>query len=92
LFSGGVLGLFLLSLVSQRAGPAAAAAAVICGVCAMVWMALPTLASTLDFTLPALLRNPLHTKMTLVVGTLTIFVVGLGTALVRPSPTTTPRV
>ncbi len=91
LFSGGVLGLFLLSLVSRRAGPVAGATAVACGVAVMAWMALPSLESTLKITLPALLRNPLHANMTIVVGTLTIFVVGLVVSLLRPEPAT-PRV
>jgi SSS family solute:Na+ symporter len=73
LFSGGVLGLFLLSLVSRRAGPVAGAAAALCGVLVMAWMALPGL----KIAIPGLPTNPLHANMTLVVGTITIFFVGL---------------
>jgi SSS family solute:Na+ symporter len=91
LFSGGVLGLFLLTLVSRRAGPAAGAIGVTCGAAAMLWMALPTLEGTLNFELPRLLRNPLQAKLTIVVGTLTIFVVGLVAARVRPEPAPPPR-
>ena len=72
IFSGGVLGLFLLGLVSRRADRAAAATGVILGVLVIVWMTLPKL-----IDVPEPLRNPLHTHMTIVVATLTIFLVGL---------------
>lgn len=85
-FSGGVLGLFALSLVSRRAGPLAGAVAVLCGVTVMVWMALPKL----KIELPGLLRNPLHANMTIVVGTLTILIVGLVMRVLRPEPSKSP--
>lgn len=77
LFSGGVLGLFLLGLVSRRADKVSGALAVIIGVLVITWMTLPALAGALKIELPPLLRNPLHANMTIVVGTLTIFLVGL---------------
>ncbi len=77
LFSGGVLGLFLLGLVSRRADNAAGALGVIIGVLVITWMTLPALAAAISWPLPRLLRNPLHANMTIVVGTLTIFLVGL---------------
>jgi SSS family solute:Na+ symporter len=78
LFSGGVLGLFLLGLVCRRADKVAAAIAVTLGALAMIWMSLPSL-----FTLPPQFRNPMHANMTLVVGTATIFVVGTGLTILR---------
>lgn len=77
LFSGGVLGLFLLGLVSRRADNAAGALGVIIGVLVITWMTLPSLAKALGRKVPRLLENPLHANMTIVVGTLTIFLVGL---------------
>jgi SSS family solute:Na+ symporter len=44
----------------------------------MIWMALPSL----EIELPGLMPNPLHANMTIVVGTLTIFLVGLATSFV----------
>ncbi len=71
-FSGGVLGLFLLGLVSRRPDRTAAAIAVAVGAIVIVWMSLPSL-----FDVPAGIRNPLHPNMTIIVATATIFVVGL---------------
>ena len=76
LFSGGVLGLFLLGLVS-RADNVAGAIGVTVGVLVITWMTLPALAETMGRELPQLLANSLHANMTIVVGTLTIFLVGL---------------
>jgi solute:Na+ symporter, SSS family len=78
MFSGGVLGLFLLGLICRKADNVAGAIAVVVGVLVIVWMSLPSL---LD--VPAWLRNPLHANLTIVVGTLTIFLVGLAVAEIR---------
>jgi SSS family solute:Na+ symporter len=72
IFSGGVLGLFLLGMLSRRANHVAGAVAVVIGALVIVWMVLPQL-----FDVPPALRNPLHANLTIVVGTLTIFFVGL---------------
>jgi SSS family solute:Na+ symporter len=74
IFSGGVLGLFLLGMIS-RAGNAAALTAVLVGVLAIVWMTLSTTERWPDQL--SHLRNPMHTLMTTVVGTLAILLVGL---------------
>jgi SSS family solute:Na+ symporter len=89
IFSGGMLGLFLLGMIS-RAGNAAAITAVFVGVLGIVWMTL----STADRWPDGLshLRNPMHSYMTTVVGTLTILLIGLllairrKTAANRPAP------
>jgi SSS family solute:Na+ symporter len=72
MFSGGVLGLFLLGQISRRANNAAAAIGVTMGALVIVWMSLPGLIDVPDY-----LRNPLHTNLTIVVGTLAIFLVGI---------------
>jgi SSS family solute:Na+ symporter len=74
IFSGGVLGLFLLGMIS-RAGNAAAVTAVIVGVLAIVWMTLGTTNRWPENL--SHLRNPMHTLMTTVVGTLAILLVGV---------------
>jgi SSS family solute:Na+ symporter len=84
LFSGGVLGLFILGLAT-RADNAAGAVCVIVGVLVITWMTLPALAKPLAWEVPRLLTNPLHANMTIVVGTLTIFLVGLLATQTRPN-------
>jgi len=71
-FAGGVLGLFLLGIVSHRAGNRVAAIAVTMGVVTIGWMSL----SPNSEWLPASLRCPLETKLAIVVGTVLIFLVG----------------
>jgi solute:Na+ symporter, SSS family len=73
IFAGGMVGLFLLGVISRRAGNPAAATGVLTGVLAIVWMTL----SLETQLLPEPLRSPLHSYMTIVVGTLTILLVGL---------------
>ncbi|MBP82725.1 MAG: sodium:solute symporter [Verrucomicrobiales bacterium] len=69
IFSGGILGLFLLGLIVKKAKNATAATAVAIGVLVIFWMSAPWL--------PENLRPALHGNLTIVVGTLTIFLVGL---------------
>lgn len=73
IFSGGMLGLFLLGMIARRAGNAAAAVGVTAGVLVITWM---TLSSNIPDSL-AYLRSPFHGFMTTVVGTLTILLVGV---------------
>ncbi|MEP6676736.1 MAG: sodium:solute symporter [Ferruginibacter sp.] len=73
IFAGGMLGLFLLGIISRRTKNHAAATAVIIGVIVILWM-------TLSGYLPekyAFLKNPLHENMIIVIGTLSIFLTGL---------------
>ena len=79
IFSGGVLGLFLLGLLCRKATSPAAGIAVCLGVLVILWMSLPEL-KWIDA--PASLRLPLHTSLTMVVGTLTVFLVGATLAAV----------
>ena len=74
IFSGGMLGLFILGMIS-RAGNAAATCAVLIGVLVIVWMSLSPTKNWPESL--SHLSNPMHSFMTTVVGTLTILLVGL---------------
>ena len=76
IFAGGMLGLFLLGLISRRANNAGALAGVIVGVLVICWMTFPDL-------LPEALRSPFHVHMITVIGTLTIFGVGVACSRAR---------
>lgn len=88
IFSGGMVGLFLLGMISRRAGNPAAVTGVILGVLTIVWMTL----SPTDRWPESLasLRSPFHQFMVIVVGTLVILLVGLLVSrfadLANPSP------
>ena len=84
IFSGGMLGLFLLGRISRRARSPAATTAVISGVLVILWMTLslsPNWPKALEF-----LRSPMHSFMTIVVGTLVILLVGLLVSRFRGRP------
>jgi SSS family solute:Na+ symporter len=73
IFAGGMLGLFLLGIISRRTKSAEAFTATLIGIIIILWM-------TFSSYIPAkyeFLRNPLHKNMVIVVGTLTIFLAGL---------------
>jgi len=73
IFSGGMLGLFLLGMISRKTQNAEALTATIIGVLVILWMTFSTaLPDDYDF-----LRNMLHSNMIVVIGTLTIFLSGL---------------
>jgi len=70
IFSGGMLGLFLLGLLSRRAASAQAVVGMIAGLLVIIW-------ATFSRNLDEPLANSLHAFMTTVLGTLTIFFVGV---------------
>lgn len=74
IFSGGMLGLFLLGYFAKKATNTDAAIAVAVGILVILWMSL----SPLYFNEGGLLcfRSNLHTQLTIVVGTTVIFLVG----------------
>lgn len=74
IFSGGMLGLFLLAIMSKKVRNIDAAIGVILGIVVIIWMSL----SPLYFTEGNLLqfRSPMHSNLTIVLGTLVIFLVG----------------
>ena len=65
IFSGGMLGLFLLALVHKNPNRVGAILGVALGLCVIAWMSLPVF------------NSPIHTYLTIVFGTTTIFLVGL---------------
>lgn len=73
IFAAGMLGLFLLGMISRKTKNHEALTATIIGIFVILWM-------TFSNLLPAdleYLRNPLHKNMIIVIGTLTIFLVGI---------------
>ena len=70
IFSGGMLGLFLLGMLSRRARSMQAGIAMIVGILVLIWAGFST---TLDLPVP----NPLHPFMTTVLATLAIFATGI---------------
>ncbi len=74
IFSGGMLGLFLLGVISRTAGSFDALAGGVVGVLVIVWLS----PSPLMFTqgLWVKFRSPFHAHFTIVIGTTVIFLVG----------------
>ena len=74
IFSGGMLGLFLLGFMARSAKSIYALVGVVAGVLVILWMSL----SPVYFTEGALLkfRSPFHANLTIVIGTTVIFLVG----------------
>jgi len=73
IFAAGMLGLFLLAVVSRQTRNHEALLATMIGVIVILWMTFsPNLPESLS-----MFRNPLHKSMIIVVGTLTIFLLGL---------------
>jgi SSS family solute:Na+ symporter len=73
IFAGGMLGLFLLGMISKTTKNTEALTATLIGIAVIIWM-------TFSYLLPdeySYLRNPLHQNMIMVVGTLTIFLAGI---------------
>jgi SSS family solute:Na+ symporter len=81
LLSGGVLGLFLLGLISRRADNATALVATAIGLVVLVVLGMPQLVE-----LPPPLRLHIHTNLAIVFGTLTIFLVGMAISTLRARP------
>lgn len=72
IFAGGMLGLFLLGLISKKTENRDALAGTLGGILVILWM-------TFSYLIPesySYLKNPLHANMIIVVGTLTIFLIG----------------
>ncbi len=85
IFSGGMLGLFLLGYVSKTARKADAVIGVIIGVLLIVWMSLSPICFTEGNFLT--FRSPFHSNLTIVFGTITVFMVGfLINKLFHPQP------
>lgn len=70
IFSGGMLGLFLLGIMSRRAASGQAIVGMVAGLMVIIW-------ATFSRNLEGPLANSLHAFMTTVLGTVTIFVIGV---------------
>ena len=75
IFAGGMLGLFLLGMISKRAQNPQAIVAGVVGVLVIMWASLSPRDAIWPETLSSL-ANPLHSFMTIVVGTSSIVLVG----------------
>ena len=82
ILSGGIVGLFLLGLISRAAGNAAGLTGVLTGVLVIAWMVVSKTEIWPDSL--ASLRSPFHSFMIIVVGTLVILLVGLAFAQLWP--------
>jgi SSS family solute:Na+ symporter len=71
IFSGGMLGLFLLAIFSQRKNVLGAILGVITGVLVILWLSLSNV-----FLGEDALGNSFHSYLTIVLGTVAIFLVG----------------
>ncbi len=72
IFAGGMLGLFLLGLISKKVTNKDALTGTLVGILVILWM-------TFSYLIPdqySYLKNPLHANMIIVVGTLSIFLAG----------------
>ncbi len=82
IFAGGMLGLFLLGRIARHADRAAGVTGVTIGVLVIAWMSF----ADADW-MPESLRTPLDGLMTVVVGTLTILLVGMMVAKLKAGKT-----
>src|SRR3990172_8919721 len=83
IFSGGMLGLFLLGIISRHTKNPSAVTGVIIGVLLIFWISLsPTWTGNL-----ARFSSPFHKFMIIVVGTLTILLIGLLISRLTPDTT-----
>lgn len=85
IFSGGMLGLFLLGYFSKRVNNTAAIIGVISGVIVIAWMSLSPV--FLKEIMPGLV-SPFHSYLTIVFGTTAIFITGFlaGSIIAPPRP------
>jgi SSS family solute:Na+ symporter len=74
IFSGGMLGLFLLGYLAPKVKNTAAVIGVVAGVLVIGWMSL----SPIFFTKGVMLKyaSPFHSYLSIVFGTIAIFIVG----------------
>jgi len=79
IFATGMLGLFLLGIISRRTKGTEAFIATIIGILVIIWMALPQLIPDKYYYL----RNPLDKNMVIVIGTLVIFLSGVTITKIR---------
>ena len=73
IFSGGMLGLFLLGFFTKKAGNTAAIIGVVLGIIVIIWMSLSPIYFKGHMEL---FKNPFHNYLTIVFGTMTLFFAG----------------
>jgi SSS family solute:Na+ symporter len=78
IFSGGMLGLFLLGIVSKQKNILGAMVGVIVGLVVILWLALSNMLLADDA-----IGNQFHTYLTIVFGTSAIFLTGMLIAIIR---------
>lgn len=81
IFSGGMLGLFLLGYLSKKVTNFSAMIGVALGLLVIIWMSLSPAYFTGSFEA---FQNPLHSYLTIVVGTLVIFFTGFFLSVLLP--------
>ncbi len=81
-FSGGMLGLFLLGITTRQKNVLGAILGVIAGVGIILWMSISGIVAG-----PEALANRFHTYLTIVFGTSAIFLVGFVVGLIRAKAT-----
>lgn len=81
IFSGGMLGLFLLGLFTHRKNVKGAIAGVIAGILVIMWLSLSKF-----FQLEQTLGYQIHSYLTIVLGTTAIFLVGFLVSLLQGEP------
>lgn len=79
IFAGAMLGLFLLGFIVKNANRTAAVISVVVGILVIIWI---TFSSEINM-IPEFLRSPFHTYMSVVVSTLSMFLVGLIISRIR---------
>jgi len=79
IFAGGMLGLFLLGIISKKSGNTEAIAATVIGIMVILWLSISNLIPD-EYSF---LRSPLHANMVIVVGTLSIYLSGAFIAKIR---------
>jgi SSS family solute:Na+ symporter len=87
-FSGGMLGLFLLGYFSKKVSSAGAITGVIAGVLVIAWMSLSPVLFKGDLQKFA---SPFHSYLTIVFGTTVIFVVGFLCGIIFAPPQPSPN-
>src|SRR5699024_2005040 len=78
IFSGGMLGLFLLGIFTRRKNVKGALTGVIAGICVILWLSLYKF-----FQLEETLGYQIHSYLTIVLGTTTIFLVGFIVSIMK---------
>lgn len=74
IFSGGMLGLFLLGVISRKVTSSAAFIGVVVGLAVIAWISLSNVILPSSFNQ---IKSPFHDNMAIVLGTLAIFFTGL---------------